>query len=139
MPDINPLLVSRLAGAPRGEFVGNATTKLAELLNAKGGMDKYLGWVTDPFTLAVLGVIEDMARQPQGVLSIPNPHETAVQYGVTTGLQYAALAFRDPTAIIGGWKPDVAPEGDITPTYGVTTAPVQPAPQTAPKNSKKRG
>lgn len=119
MTETNPFLAARAAGAPRGEFVGSAVAQLSELINSKGGMEQYLEWIKLPLTRVVLDVIEDMARQPQGLSVMPTKDEIPVQYGITTGLQFAGLLMRDPTAIIGGWRPQQLDPDSVPITYGV--------------------
>ena len=138
MSTIHPLLASRLAEAPRGEFVGSAIDRLAKLVNGKDGMETYLSWLKHPMTPAILDAIEEASRQPQGSYALPQPHEIPVQYGITTGLQFAALLFRDPTAVIGGWKPETLPFDELEPSYGAPKEPKETPQETAPVTRKPR-
>lgn len=96
-----------------GLFVGHAVRRLADTLVPPGGIESFLTWKEEAMSVLTRDAIKELALQPAGVGLAP--HEIAVQYGMTLGLQLAAAILDDPTIVVSA---PVVARGFPKPTYG---------------------
>lgn len=96
-----------------GLFTGRAVKTLSDFLVSGGGIEAVAEWRRHPQTVVLLNALKEVALQPGGVGLAP--HEIAVQYGMTMGLQLAVAMLEDPTIVVSA---PVANRSLPEPTYG---------------------
>jgi hypothetical protein len=100
----------------RGLFTGKSVSRLEDALSAKGGIEAFFEWRKEAYSSFIADALKELAMQPSGLGLAP--HEMAVQYGVTLGLQLASAMLDDPTIVVRTASPEVRlPD----PTYGSGT------------------
>lgn len=114
---MNQSLVDRLAATlstPRGVIKVDPILRLAEMFGPDGNREKFMDWLRQDTTAAMLECLRDLSSNIPPPISSADVH---VQYGVTSGLQLAVKILEDPTILFSQlFQPAAAvpPEADYS-------------------------